>query len=112
LGEKSEVLRAADLTLDMDKRQIRGRGGTTKLTPKECQLLVLFMTNPGKVLSRRFLMKRVWETDYVEDTRTLEVHICRLRRKIEKASGGSWCLKTVRGVGYRLELGENPPLSR
>ena len=61
------------------------------------------MSCPGKVLSRKFLMKNVWDTDYVGDTRTLEVHVCWLRRKLERVSGGTPRLAAVRGVGYRLE---------
>jgi len=106
LVKKPEVLRVADLTLDMGRRQLKGRGGTTKLTPKEYQLLAFFMANPGKVLSRKLLMKKVWETDYLGDMRTLYVHISRLRRKIERISGGSWRLRAVRGMGYRFDLPE------
>ena len=76
-AKKSEVVGAADLTLNMVRRQIKGRGETARLTPKECQLLGLFMGNSGKILNRELLMKKVWETDYVEDTRTLDsISVC------------------------------------
>ena len=71
-----------------------------------CQLLEVFMRNPGRVLDRRFLMREVWETDYTGDTRTLEVHICWLRKKIEKDPRHPRYLKTVRGVGYHLSVSE------
>ena len=54
------------------------------LTPMECRLLQTFMTYPGRVMSRKFLMRKVWKTEYLGDTRTLEVHVCWLRNKTEK----------------------------
>jgi len=69
-----------------------------------CRLLEVFMRNPEKVLTRKFLMKEVWETDYLGDTRTLEVHICWLRKKIEEDPDRRCYLRTVRGVGYRFSL--------
>jgi two-component system phosphate regulon response regulator PhoB len=97
-----QVFRVADLTLDLASREIKGCNGNNKLTPKECQLLALFMSYPGRVLSRKLLMKEVWDTDFVDDTRTLEVHICWLRKKIEEDPSNPQRLRTVRGVGYRF----------
>ncbi len=97
-----QVFRAADLTLDLTRREIKGCNGNNKLTPKECELLALFMSYPGRVLSRKLLMKEVWETDFLDDTRTLEVHICWLRKKIEDDPHRPQRLRTVRGVGYRF----------
>lgn len=97
-----QVFCAADVTLDLASREIRGCNGNNKLTPKECELLALFMSYPGRVLSRKLLMKEVWETDFLDDTRTLEVHICWLRRKIEEDPRNPQRLRTVRGVGYRF----------
>ena len=97
-----QVFRAADLTLDLASREIKGCNGNNKLTPKECELLALFMSYPGRVLSRKLLMKEVWETDFLDDTRTLEVHICWLRKKIEEDPRKPQRLRTIRGVGYRF----------
>lgn len=97
-----KLLRADGLTLDIGRRLITGCSGPKSLSPKECQLLALFMSYPGQVLSRKVLMKEVWETDYLDDTRTLEVHICYLRRKIEVDPYHPQRLRTVRGVGYRF----------
>lgn len=97
-----QVFCAADLTLDLTSREIRGCNGNNRLTPKECELLALFMSYPGRVLSRKLLMKEVWETDFLDDTRTLEVHICWLRKKIEEDPHNPERLRTVRGVGYRF----------
>jgi len=98
------MLRIEDWTLNLDSRQIVTDNGAQKLTPMLCRLLEVFMRNPGKVLNRKFLMKEVWETDYLGDTRTLEVHICWLRKKIEEDPHRPRYLRTVRGVGYRFSL--------
>ena len=99
---QQQVFRVADLTLDLVRREIKGCNGNNKLTPKECELLALFMSFPGRVLSRRLLMKEVWDTDFLDDTRTLEVHVCWLRKKIEEDPSNPQRLRTVRGVGYRF----------
>lgn len=101
-GRRQKVLRAAGLTLDLESRQVAGPHGTVWLTPKECQLLAVFMSHAGQILSRKFLMSEVWHTDYLDDTRTLDVHICYLRRKIEQDPHRPRLLRTVRGVGYRF----------
>lgn len=72
------------------------------LTPKEFELLLLFMQNPGRVLSRRTIMEEVWHTSYLGDTRTLDVHIRWLRQKIEPDPSHPQILRTQRGVGYVL----------
>jgi DNA-binding response OmpR family regulator len=64
------------------------------------------MRNPGKVLSRKFLMKNVWDTDFLGDTRTLDVHVRWIREKIEENPSSPVYLRTVRGVGYRFEVPE------
>jgi len=100
------MLRIKNWTLDLESKQIVTDNGAQKLTPMLCRLLEVFMRNPGKVLSRKFLMKEVWETDYLGDTRTLEVHICWLRKKIEEDPHHPRYLRTVRGGGYRFSLSE------
>lgn len=104
-GKKPSVpLRVQDWTLDLGRRQVVTGNGAQKLTPMLCQLLEVLIRNPDKVLNREFLMKEVWETDYLGDTRTLEVHICWLRKKIEEDPRHPRYLRTVRGVGYRFSL--------
>ena len=102
-GKLSRFLPAGDLSLNLESRHLTKGELTYKLTPKEFELLKAFMRNPGRVLSRKYLMKKVWETDYVGDTRTLDVHIRRLREKIEDNPSNPLYLRTVRGVGYRFE---------
>ena len=97
-------LQAGDLVLDVEKRVVSCDNGKVKLTPKECRLLGAFMSNGGQVLTREYLMKEVWDTDYMGDTRTLDVHIRYLRVKIEKDPDNPERILTIRGVGYRLGL--------
>ncbi|MBS1252783.1 MAG: Sensory transduction protein regX3 [Anaerolineales bacterium] len=101
-------LRCADLVLDLSMHQLtKGDSAPQHLTPKECRLLETFMRNRGDVLSRKFLMREVWEYDYDGDTRTLEVHVSWLRSKIEDDSSNPRYLHTVRGTGYWFEPNQN-----
>ena len=97
--EGPSLLCAGGLTLDRRRRQISCGGHLIHLTPKECCLLATLMRHRGQVLSRGFLMRKVWDTDFVGDTRTLEVHICQLRGKLTQV-GSPPLIRTVRGVGY------------
>jgi DNA-binding response OmpR family regulator len=99
-----EVVRLGDIALNTRKRNVIRAGRETHLTPKQAHLLEVFMEHPGEVLTRPYLMKRVWDTDYVDDTRTLDVHVHWVRRAIEDNPGAPKCLRTVRGVGYRLAV--------
>ncbi len=98
------VLRAGDLVFDVQQRTVRRGMLNHRLTPKQARLLEVFMRHPGQVLTRRFLMEQVWETDFVGDTRTLEVHIHWLRKAIEEDPSHPVFLKTVRRVGYRFAV--------
>jgi len=97
-------LQARNLILDLGARCVIKDGVAAHLTFKECALLELFMTNNGELLTRKRLMKEVWDTDYLGDTRTLDVHIRWLREKIEDDPSSPIFLRTVRGVGYRFEV--------
>jgi len=79
------------------------------LRPKEAMLLMLFMGNRGRVLSRQELIRKVWLTDFCGDTRTLNVHVRWLRLKIEADPKAPRYLRTVRGVGYRFDIPDPPP---
>jgi two-component system alkaline phosphatase synthesis response regulator PhoP len=100
----SREIRAGDLVLDPDTRLLRKGKQTSRLRPREAALLVFFIENSGKVLSREDLIRKVWETDYVGDTRTLSVHVRWLRLKIEDEPSKPRYLRTVRGIGYRFEV--------
>jgi DNA-binding response OmpR family regulator len=99
-----ETLRRGPLKLNVKRRSITKGDREHHLTPKQAHLLELFMRHPGEVLTREFLMKRVWNTDFVDDTRTLDVHIHWVREAIEEDTGNPDYLHTVRGVGYRFSL--------
>ena len=79
------------------------RGVVTKLPLKEFELLYVLVANAGRVLTRETLIDRVWGTDYYGDTKTLDVHIKRLRSKIESEPSNPTRLVTIRGLGYKYE---------
>ncbi len=91
-----------DVELDPPSHRATARGKALELTRKEYDLLQLLMTQAGKVVARNDLIDKVWATDWVGDTRTLDVHIRWLREKIEKEPGKPRYIQTVRGVGYRF----------
>ena len=105
----SREIHAGPLVLDPDTRTLRKGSNTTHLRPKESALLIYFIQNPGRVISRRELVQQVWETEYVGDTRTLSVHVRWLRTKIEDDASKPRYLRTVRGVGYRFEVPDTKP---
>ncbi|MBN1887915.1 MAG: response regulator transcription factor [Thermoflexales bacterium] len=104
-----DVLYAGPLTLYLQRKCLKRGAVEYRLTPMKMRLIEVFMRHPDKVLSRRFLIKEVWDTDYVGDTRTLDVHIRWLRQIIEDDPSQPVCLKTVRGVGYRFNPTEPRP---
>ncbi|HEC35266.1 MAG TPA: response regulator transcription factor [Anaerolineae bacterium] len=103
------ILRAGEIVLDPKRRLVTRGGRQHRLTPKQTRLLEVFMRNPGRVLTRAFLMKEVWNTDFVGDTRTLEVHIHWLRRAIEETPSKPIYLTTVRRLGYRFDVPQANP---
>ena len=92
------------MALDTKKSILRKNGDEIHLTPKETKLMVLLMENVGKVVSRSELMQHVWNTEYLGDTRTLDVHICWLRQKIEENPRIPEMILTRRGQGYELRV--------
>jgi DNA-binding response OmpR family regulator len=101
-----EVLRVGDVTLNCKQCSVVCGGRETQLTPKQAHLLEIFMRHPGEILSRAFLMKQVWGTDYLGDLRTLEVHIHWVRKAIEDNPASPARLRTIRRIGYRFEVQE------
>ncbi|HUC05186.1 MAG TPA: response regulator transcription factor [Acidimicrobiales bacterium] len=94
-----------DLKMDFDQRRVFVRGEEVHLRRKEFELLRLLVENAGRVLTRDVLIDRVWGTDYIGDTKTLDVHIKRLRSRIEQDPSAPMLITTVRGVGYRFAPG-------
>jgi two-component system, OmpR family, response regulator RegX3 len=106
-GEAEELLtgtlEAGPVRMDVDRHTVAVDGAAISLPLKEFDLLELLLRNAGRVLTRGQLIDRVWGADYVGDTKTLDVHIKRLRSKIEPDSANPKFLLTVRGLGYKFE---------
>jgi DNA-binding response OmpR family regulator len=103
-GDGNNVVSVGPIRLDLENRRVRSLGKNTKLTPRLITLLQILMDKHGEVVEREALFKKVWETNYTGDTRTLDVHISWLRRAIELDPDNPKFLKTIRGVGYRLDV--------
>lgn len=107
--EDDEVLELDPIRMELDARRCFVGGDEIKLRKKEFALLRLLLENPGRVLTRDVLIDRVWGSDYVGDTKTLDVHIKRLRTLIEGDPKHPEHITTVRGVGYRFEVTKSSP---
>ncbi|HEX8781250.1 MAG TPA: response regulator transcription factor [Nocardioides sp.] len=99
-----DVLEAGPVRMDVERHVVTVEGTEQRLPLKEFELLEMFLRNPGRVLTRGQLIDRVWGSDYVGDTKTLDVHVKRLRAKLEPDPGEPKYLVTVRGLGYKLDL--------
>ena len=106
-GEREDllpaILEAGPVRMDVDRHVVSVRGDSVPLPLKEFELLELLMRNAGRVLTRSQIIDRVWGADYVGDTKTLDVHIKRLRSKVEEDPANPRYILTVRGLGYKLE---------
>ena len=98
--QPSGVLSCGGVTLDEGRHTVTVNGRPVSLTLKEYELLKLFLENIGQVFSREALLTRVWDADYVGETRTVDVHVGTLRTKLAECGG---LIETVRGVGYKME---------
>src|SRR5919204_744955 len=97
-----EVLTGGPVEMDVERHEVRIRGQEVKLPPKEFELLETFLLRRGRLLSRDYLIAEVWGADYFGDTKTLDVHVKRLRQKIEEDPHHPAHLITIRGLGYRF----------
>ena len=98
-----DVLEVGDVRLDAERHEVEIRGEQVKLPLKEFELLELLLANAGRVLPRETLIDRVWGTDYVGDTKTLDVHVKRLRAKVERDPAVPTRIVTIRGLGYKYD---------
>ncbi len=96
---------SGDLVVELENRQVYKNGELLTLRYKEFELLTLLMSNAGQIVTRAQIFDDVWGTDWLGDTRTLDVHIRWLREKIEDDPSQPMCIQTVRGVGYRFTTG-------
>jgi two-component system response regulator RegX3 len=101
--ENDAVLEAGDVRMDIERHTVSVSGVETAMPLKEFELLELLLRNAGRVLTRGQLIDRIWGADYFGDTKTLDVHIKRIRSRIEKVPSEPTMLVTVRGLGYRFE---------
>jgi two-component system response regulator RegX3 len=99
-----DVLEVGDVRLDPDRHEVVVRGEEVTLPLKEFELLELLLANAGRVLTRETLIDRVWGMDYVGDTKTLDVHVKRLRAKVEDDPSSPRRIVTIRGLGYKYEV--------
>ena len=103
-GDGKNTIHIGPIRLDVERRRVRCLGKQERLTPRLVRLLTILMQHHGEVVERKALFSEVWETNYTDDTRTLDVHISWLRRAIEEDPEKPKFLITVRGVGYRLDV--------
>ena len=100
----TDILKIADLQMDVYHRRVTRAGQVIALSPREFELLLVLMQEPGRVFSRTELCERVWQRDHEHDTRTVEIFITRLRKKIDSGLGPP-LLHTLRYVGYTIRVG-------
>src|SRR5918995_1191843 len=100
---EAAVLEAGGIRLDQERHEVSVRGSQVSLPLKEFELLEILMENRNRVLTRQTLIDRVWGYDYVGDTKTLDVHVKRLRARVEEDRHEPKLIVTVRGVGYRFD---------
>jgi two-component system response regulator RegX3 len=98
-----DVVEAAGVRMDVERHEVSVNGERIKLALKEFELLEMLLRNAGRVITRGQLIDRIWGSDYVGDTKTLDVHIKRLRNKIEPDPANPRYLTTVRGLGYKFD---------
>jgi two-component system, OmpR family, response regulator RegX3 len=98
-----DVVEAAGVRMDVERHEVSVNGERIRLALKEFELLEMLLRNTGRVLTRGQLIDRIWGADYVGDTKTLDVHVKRLRTKIEPDPANPKYLVTVRGLGYKFE---------
>ncbi len=96
-------LSEGDVSLDIDRHEMRVRGELVTLALKEFELLAYLLSNAGRVVTRDSLMQNVWDYSYIGDTKTIDVHVKRLRAKIEDNPSKPQRITTIRGLGYRYE---------
>ena len=98
----ADVVEASGVRMDVERHETTVNGRAVKLALKEFELLEVLLRNSGRVLTRGQLIDRVWGSDYVGDTKTLDVHVKRLRAKLERDPASPELLVTVRGLGYKF----------
>ncbi len=101
--KEEEILMIKDIKLDLIKHEVTKGDEKLALTLKEFDLLKILLQNKGKVLSRNFLLDKIWGYEFYGETRTVDVHIRYLRKKIENPDSSDKYIETIRGIGYKIE---------
>lgn len=101
-----QAISIPELDIDLEKREVTAFGLTVTLTNKELEVLWQLAIHQGKVLSREQLLQLVWDYSYDGDTRTIDTHVKRLRKKLGSGSATLWDIKTIWGIGYKFEVRE------
>lgn len=107
ISKQSNTVNFGDIFIDFDKHEIKKDGQNIELTLKEFEVLEILIKNEGKVVTREFLLDKVWGYEYVGETRTVDVHIRHLRQKIENDDKNPIYIQTIRGIGYKFNYGIN-----
>lgn len=100
---RENVIKIGDITIDVEKHEVTKKGKKIDLTLKEFELLRILSEKRGNVLTRNYLLDEIWGYDYFGDTRTVDVHIRHLRRKIEDDDKNPQYIQTIRGIGYKIK---------
>lgn len=103
-GKKENIINIYDLKIDLDNFYVTKRGEDLKLTSKEFEILKLFVTNPSRVFTKAQIYSFIWNDDYYGDENVINVHIRRLREKIEDDPSSPKIIKTLWGIGYKMEV--------
>jgi two-component system response regulator RegX3 len=98
----NEVLSGGPVVLDPERHEVRVRGDLVSLPPKEFSLLHLLLARKGRLVTRHFMLEEIWGPDYYGDTKTLDVHVKRVREKVEENPRKPQHIQTVRGLGYKF----------
>ncbi|MDF2715324.1 MAG: heme transporter CcmC, partial [Paenibacillus sp.] len=102
--EHSETVQVGDVTIDRKTFELTVNGQSSMIPPKEFELLFKFASNPGHIFTRAQLIEQIWGVDYEGDARTVDVHVKRLREKLEQNGSEKVSIVTIRNLGYRLEV--------
>lgn len=102
-GDGKNILHVGFIRLDLERKRVRCLGREARLTPRMAHLLRVLLLHAGEAVDRQRLFSEVWDTQYTGDTRTLDVHISWLREALEEDPSQPQFLKTIRGIGYRLD---------
>lgn len=107
LKQEESKMRFGNISIDFQKHEVSRNNARVELTLKEFELLEILIKNKGKVMTRDFLLDKIWGYEYVGETRTVDVHVRHLRQKIEEDDKNPIYIQTIRGIGYKFNFGDN-----